>query len=164
MKIFHLSICGMVLAWQHTTNCTSCMFLPLVIFWMVIPSHSHWRWQLHCMVNTGIALTYVHNAAKCWKLKLHIVHKPWTPKDRECLMQCLPFCISSGVWFYPWYLKLKLKNRHVIHTSVTVDRLITLANKDFGPWGKMSVSDVFLDAEFEYVSRISLSPTPFTPG
>ena len=25
----------------------------------------------------------------------------------------------------------------------------------------MSVSDVFLDAEFEYVSRISLSPTPF---
>jgi len=29
---------------------------------------------------------------------------------------------------------------------------------------KMSVSDVFLDAEFKYVSRISLSPTPFTPG
>ena len=25
----------------------------------------------------------------------------------------------------------------------------------------MSVSDVFLDAEFEYVSRISLSPSPF---
>jgi len=25
----------------------------------------------------------------------------------------------------------------------------------------MSVSCVFLDAEFEYVSRISLSPTPF---
>ena len=25
----------------------------------------------------------------------------------------------------------------------------------------MSVSYVFLDAEFEYVSRISLSPTPF---
>ena len=25
----------------------------------------------------------------------------------------------------------------------------------------MSVSDVFLDAEFKYVSRISLSPTPF---
>jgi hypothetical protein len=28
----------------------------------------------------------------------------------------------------------------------------------------MSVSDVFLDAEFKYVSRISLSPTSFTPG
>jgi hypothetical protein len=25
----------------------------------------------------------------------------------------------------------------------------------------MPVSDVFLDVEFEYVSRISLSPTPF---
>jgi len=39
--------------------------------------------------------------------------------------------------------------------------LITLVNKDFSPWGKLSVSDVFLDAEFKYVSRISLSPTPF---
>ena len=29
---------------------------------------------------------------------------------------------------------------------------------------KMSVYDVFLDAEFKYVSRISLSPTPFAPG
>jgi len=28
----------------------------------------------------------------------------------------------------------------------------------------MSVSDVFLDAEFQYASRISLSPTPFAPG
>jgi hypothetical protein len=28
----------------------------------------------------------------------------------------------------------------------------------------MSVSDVFLDVEFKYVSRISLSPTPFAPG
>jgi len=25
-------------------------------------------------------------------------------------------------------------------------------------------TDVFLDAEFKYVSRISLSPTPFAPG
>ena len=41
---------------------------------------------------------------------------------------------------------------------------ITLVNKDFGPWGKMSGSDVFLDAEFKYVSRISLSPTRFTSG
>jgi len=31
----------------------------------------------------------------------------------------------------------------------------------FWPMRKKSVSDVFLDAEFEYVSRISLSPTPF---
>ena len=37
---------------------------------------------------------------------------------------------------------------------------ITLVNKDFIPWGKMSVSDVFLDTEFKYVSKISLSPTP----
>jgi len=28
----------------------------------------------------------------------------------------------------------------------------------------MSVNDVFLDAEFEYVSRTSLSPTPDAPG
>jgi len=28
----------------------------------------------------------------------------------------------------------------------------------------MSVSDVFLDAEFKYVSRMSLSPTPFAPA
>jgi hypothetical protein len=41
---------------------------------------------------------------------------------------------------------------------------ITLVNKGFVPWGKTSVSDVFLDAEFKYVSRISLSPTPFAPG
>ena len=31
----------------------------------------------------------------------------------------------------------------------------------FWPMRKKSVSDVFLDAEFEYVSRISLSPSPF---
>jgi hypothetical protein len=37
-----------------------------------------------------------------------------------------------------------------------------LVNKGFVPRGKMSVSDVFFDAEFKYVSRISLSPTtPF---
>jgi len=42
--------------------------------------------------------------------------------------------------------------------------IITLVNKGFVPLGKMSVSDVFLDAEFKYVSRISLSPTPFAPG
>jgi hypothetical protein len=34
--------------------------------------------------------------------------------------------------------------------------IITLVNKDFVPSGKMSVSIVFLDAEFKYVSRISL--------
>jgi len=39
--------------------------------------------------------------------------------------------------------------------------LITLVNTDFVPCGKMSVSDVFLDAELKYFSRISLSPTPF---
>jgi len=44
------------------------------------------------------------------------------------------------------------------------DLLITPVNKDFSPWRKMSFSDVFWDAEFEYVSRISLSPTPFAPG
>jgi len=47
---------------------------------------------------------------------------------------------------------------HKIHPDV----LITLVNKDFDPWRKMSVSDVFLDAEFEYVSRISpVSPHTF---
>jgi len=47
---------------------------------------------------------------------------------------------------------------HVCQTT------ITLVNKGFVPLGKMSVSDVFLDAEFKYVSRISLTPTPFAPG
>ena len=28
----------------------------------------------------------------------------------------------------------------------------------------MSVSDVVLDAEFKYISRMSLSPTPFAPS
>ena len=37
--------------------------------------------------------------------------------------------------------------------------LITLVNKDFVPWGKLSVSDVFLDTEFKYVSRISVTHT-----
>jgi len=41
---------------------------------------------------------------------------------------------------------------------------LTLVNKDFVPRGKISVSYVFLDAEFKYVSRISLSPTHFAPG
>jgi hypothetical protein len=38
---------------------------------------------------------------------------------------------------------------------------ILWVKKDFVPWGKMSVSDVFLDAKFKYVYRISLSPTRF---
>jgi len=29
---------------------------------------------------------------------------------------------------------------------------------------RKNVSDVFLDVEFKYVSKISLSPTPFAPG
>ena len=40
---------------------------------------------------------------------------------------------------------------------------ITPVNKDFVPWGKMSVSGVFLDSEFKYVSRMSLSLTPVAP-
>ena len=48
---------------------------------------------------------------------------------------------------------------HIKHKHATCRKeQITLVNKDFGPWGKMSVPDVFLDAEFKYVSRISLSP------
>jgi hypothetical protein len=52
---------------------------------------------------------------------------------------------------------------HAFHPP-TCQPVITLVNKDFVPWRKMSVSDVFLDAEFKYVSRISLSPIPFAPG
>jgi hypothetical protein len=40
--------------------------------------------------------------------------------------------------------------------------LITLINKKYVLLGKMSVADVFLDSEFKYFSRISLSPIPFT--
>ena len=39
--------------------------------------------------------------------------------------------------------------------------IITLVNKDFGPRGKSLFLTYFFDAEFEYVSRISLSPTLF---
>jgi hypothetical protein len=45
--------------------------------------------------------------------------------------------------------------------QISAAGMIPLVNKDFVPWGKMSVSDVVLDAEFKYVSRIYLSPTPF---
>jgi len=37
---------------------------------------------------------------------------------------------------------------------------ITLVNKDFIPWGKMSVADVFLDAEFKY-SDTSANEWPY---
>jgi hypothetical protein len=54
---------------------------------------------------------------------------------------------------------------HLKNSKRCADRKpITLVNKDFAPCGKMSVSDVLLDAEFKYVSRISLSPTLFAPG
>ena len=36
--------------------------------------------------------------------------------------------------------------------------------QNFGPGVKMSVSEVLLGAEFDYVSRISVSPTLFVPG
>jgi hypothetical protein len=42
--------------------------------------------------------------------------------------------------------------------------LITFVNKGFVPLGKMSVSGVFLDAEFKYFSRIPLLPTTFAPS
>jgi len=42
--------------------------------------------------------------------------------------------------------------------------MITLVNKDFFPYGKMSVYDVFLDDEFQHLYRISLSPTNFALG
>jgi len=53
---------------------------------------------------------------------------------------------------------------HLAAQAKVIHAFVTLVNKDFGPRGKMSVSDVFLDAEFKYVSRISLSPTNFAPG
>jgi hypothetical protein len=52
----------------------------------------------------------------------------------------------------------------ISHTQTLIILLITLVKRDFGTRGKISVSDVFLDAEFKYVSRISVSPTPFAPG
>jgi hypothetical protein len=35
-----------------------------------------------------------------------------------------------------------------------------MVNRDIVSGGKMPASGVFLDAEFKYVSRISVSPTP----
>ena len=55
----------------------------------------------------------------------------------------------------------EFKNLHCSSHVIRAVKSITLVNKDFGPWGKMFFCYVFLDAEFEYVSRISLSHTPF---
>jgi hypothetical protein len=49
-------------------------------------------------------------------------------------------------------------------SNVTIVTLVFVNNagqQRFWSMRKKSVSDVFLDAEFGYVSRISLSPTPF---
>jgi len=63
---------------------------------------------------------------------------------------------------------------YVFHFNVDVNkRRITVCNgsviiftvqERFCARSKISVSDVFLEAEFTYISRISLSPTPFAPG
>jgi hypothetical protein len=57
-------------------------------------------------------------------------------------------------------------NANNIHRqqSLQNNRKITKVNKDFVPQGNMTVSDVFLDAEFKYISRISLSPTILSPS
>ena len=62
-----------------------------------------------------------------------------------------------------WTVKIKFvfSNQVLGRIQSCLLELITLVNKDFGPCGKMSLSDVFLGAEFEYVFRISLSPSPF---
>ena len=68
---------------------------------------------------------------------------------------------------YRHSLTLGTLSRSLVRSSFdTLYRVskITLVNKDFVPWGKMSVSDVFLYTEFKCISRISLSPTPFAPG
>ena len=64
------------------------------------------------------------------------------------------------------------KNRHIqkicvfqtgAHLSMTVYKL-HWSTKILSHKEKCLSLDVFLDAEFKYVSRISLSPTFFTPG
>jgi len=37
-------------------------------------------------------------------------------------------------------------------------QFITLVNKDFGPWGKTSVFDVFLDAEYDMFPEFLYHP------
>jgi hypothetical protein len=54
----------------------------------------------------------------------------------------------------------------VYEFSAVLNKVNGVNNTDqqrFCPMRK-NVSDVFLDTEFKYVSKISLSPTPFAPG
>ena len=45
-----------------------------------------------------------------------------------------------------------------IHTAFEI-YAITLVNKEIVPWGKMAVSDVFLDAEFKCFQNFSNTHT-----
>jgi len=85
------------------------------------------------------------------------------PSTCKCL-----FCgkMSKFLAYFEIFNRKKSNLEHSLYFIIDyvpayTKRPITLVNKDFGPRGKMSVSYVFLDVEFEYVSIISLSPTPF---
>ena len=56
-----------------------------------------------------------------------------------------------------WTLDFLIVQKAVNHNDNTGQQI-------FCPVRKMSVSDVFLDAEFKYIPRMSVSPTPFAPG
>jgi hypothetical protein len=62
-----------------------------------------------------------------------------------------------------WSHQLVVYNVHTKPSSpsTVLQPSIKLVKKDFVPWGKMSVFDLFLDAEFKHVPKISLSPTAF---
>ena len=62
------------------------------------------------------------------------------------------------------YNSLCIEIQRKWNLKCTIIPVITLRQQRFCRMRKKSVSDVFLDAEFKYVSRISLSPTPFAPG
>jgi len=85
---------------------------------------------------------------------------------------------TGALCLYVWSLcpVLAMKLRSIFSSTCVCQRhALKRREKHSGIWSdntgqqrfclmRKNVSDVFLDAEFKYVSRISLSPTPFAPG
>jgi len=96
------------------------------------------------------------------------VHLHWGSLGLEARLLVKTFIVHKTV--YPeeyqwdfWSYQLVMYKMHTKPSppSTVLQPSLRVVNKDFVPWGKLSVSDVFLDTEFKYVPRISLSPTAF---
>jgi len=96
------------------------------------------------------------------------IHLHWGPLGLEAGLLVNTFIDLKTV--YPeeyqwdfWSYQLFMYKMHTkpSPSSTVLQTSLRVVNKYFVLWGKMPVSDVFLDTEFKYVSRMSLSPTAF---